>query len=166
VGNRCDILVGTHGQMTAAGAIRLARRLEPYDPLWFEEPVPPENMPRWPRWPEPPEFRSPPASAHTKYDFARLIEHEAAAIFNLDIGQVGGILESKKIAAMAEAHYLQISPHVWGGPLVAAASVQLALCCPNFLIMESIERFGGLHAELLDQPILWRDGCVGNSQRR
>jgi 2-dehydro-3-deoxyphosphogalactonate aldolase len=44
VGNRCDILIGTHGQMTAAGAIRLARRLEPYDPLWFEEPVPPENM--------------------------------------------------------------------------------------------------------------------------
>jgi len=96
----------------------------------------------------------------TKYDFARLIEHQAAAIFNLDIGQVGGILESKKIAAMAEAHYLQTSPHVWGGPLVAAASVQLALCCPNFLIMESIERFDGLHAELLDQPILWRDGYV------
>jgi len=96
----------------------------------------------------------------TKYDFARLIEQEAAAIFNLDVGQVGGILESKKIAAMAEAHYLQISPHVWGGPLIAAASVQLALCCPNFLIMEAIERFDGLHAELLDQPIRWRDGYV------
>jgi galactonate dehydratase len=161
VGSRCDILVGTHGQMTAAGAIRLARRLEPYDPLWFEEPVPPENMAEMAKVAR--GCRIPITTGErltTKYDFARLIEHEAAAIFNLDVGQVGGILESKKIAAMAEAHYLQISPHVWGGPIIAAASVQLGACCPNFLIMESIERFGGLHAELLDEPIEWRDGYV------
>ena len=161
VGSRCDILVGTHGQMTAAGAIRVARRLEPYDPLWFEEPVPPENMAEMAKVAT--GCRIPITTGErltTKYDFARLIEHGAAAIFNLDVGQVGGILESKKIAAMAEAHYLQISPHVWGGPLIAAASVQLALCCPNFLIMEAIERFDGLHAELLDQPIRWRDGYV------
>lgn len=161
VGSRCDILVGTHGQMTAAGAIRLARRLEPYDPLWFEEPVPPENMAEMAKVAR--GCRIPITTGErltTKYDFARLIEHEAAAIFNLDVGQVGGILESKKIAAMAEAHYLHISPHVWGGPLIAAASVQLGLCCPNFLIMESIEQFGGLHAELLDEPIQWRDGYV------
>lgn len=161
VGSRCDILVGTHGQMTAAGAIRVARRLEPYDPLWFEEPVPPENMAEMAKVAR--GCRIPITTGErltTKYDFARLIEHQAAAIFNLDVGQVGGILESKKIAAMAEAHYLQISPHVWGGPLIAAASVQLALCCPNFLIMEAIERFDGLHAELLDQPIRWREGYV------
>jgi L-alanine-DL-glutamate epimerase-like enolase superfamily enzyme len=101
----------------------------------------------------------------TKYDFARLIEQQAAAIFNLDVGQVGGILESKKIAGMAEAHYLQISPHVYGGPLIAAASIQLAACCPNFLIMEAIERFGGLHAELLDEQIQWADGYVIPSGR-
>jgi 2-dehydro-3-deoxyphosphogalactonate aldolase len=162
VGSRCDILVGTHGQMTAAGAIRLARRLEPYDPLWFEEPVPPENMAEMAKVAR--GSRIPITTGErltTKYDFARLIEHEAAAIFNLDVGQVGGILESKKIAGMAEAHYLQISPHVWGGPIIAAASIQLGACCPNFLIMEAIERFDGLHAELLDEPIQWRDGyCI------
>ncbi|MHA6616205.1 mandelate racemase/muconate lactonizing enzyme family protein [Pseudonocardia sp. DLS-67] len=161
VGSRCDILVGTHGQMTAAGALRVARRLEPYDPLWFEEPVPPENMAEMAKVAR--GTRIPITTGErltTKYDFARLIQHEAAAIFNLDVGQVGGILESKKIAGMAEAHYLQISPHVWGGPVIAAASVQLGVCCPNFLIMESIERFGGLHAELLDEPIEWSDGYV------
>jgi galactonate dehydratase len=161
VGSRCDILVGTHGQMTAAGAIRVARRLEPYDPLWFEEPVPPENMAEMAKVAR--GTRIPITTGErltTKYDFARLIQHEAAAIFNLDVGQVGGILESKKIAGMAEAHYLQISPHVWGGPLIAAASVQLGACCPNFLIMESIEQFGGLHAELVDEPIEWRDGYI------
>lgn len=166
VGDRCDILVGTHGQMTAAGAIRVAKRLEPYDPLWFEEPVPPENMAEMAKVAR--ATRIPITTGErltTKYDFARLISHEAAAIFNLDVGQVGGILESKKIAALAEAHYLQISPHVWGGPLIAAASVQLAACSPNFLIMEAIERFDGLHAELVDPPLDWRDGSVVPSRR-
>jgi 2-dehydro-3-deoxyphosphogalactonate aldolase len=166
VGSRCDILIGTHGQMTAAGAIRLAKRLEPYDPLWFEEPVPPENMAEMALVAR---GTSIPITTGerltTKYDFARLIRYQAAAIFNLDVGQVGGILEAKKIAAMAEAHYLQISPHVYGGPLIAAASVQVATCCPNFLIMESIEQFGWLHAELLDVPLTWRDGYLVPSGR-
>jgi galactonate dehydratase len=166
VGSACDILVGTHGQMTAAGAIRLARRLEPYDPLWLEEPVPPENaaeMARVARQTSIPITTG--ERLTTKFDFARLISHQAAAIFNLDVGQVGGILETRKIAGMAEAHYLQISPHVYGGPLIAAASVQVALCCPNFLIMESIERFEGVHAELIEPPLEWREGSIVPSER-
>lgn len=166
VGTSCDILIGTHGQMTAAGAIRLAKRLEPFDPLWFEEPVPPENMAEMALVAR---GTSIPITTGerltTKYDFARLIQHQAAAIFNLDIGQVGGILETKKIAAMAEAHYLQISPHVYGGPLIGAASVQIATCCPNFLIMESIEQFKWFHGELLDTPLEWRDGFLIPSGR-
>jgi L-alanine-DL-glutamate epimerase-like enolase superfamily enzyme len=75
-------------------------------------------------------------------DFARLIEHGAAAIFNFDVGQVGGIGEAKKIASMAEAHYIQVAPHVYGGPLIAAAALPMSLCSPNFLIMEAVERFG------------------------
>ncbi len=166
VGDRCDILIGTHGQMTAAGAVRLAKRLEPYDPLWFEEPVPPENM-------EEMAFVARHTSIPictgerlaTKYDFARLIRSQAAAIFNLDMGRVGGLLEAKKIAGMAEANYLQISPHVWGGPLIAAASIQIAACCPNFLILESIADFGGFHAEILKEPIEWKDGFIIPSKR-
>jgi galactonate dehydratase len=166
VGDRCDVLVGTHGQMTAAAAIRVARRLEPYDPLWFEEPVPPENpaeMARVARATSIPITTG--ERLTTKYDFAELLRHQAAAIFNLDLGQVGGILEGRKIAGMAEAHYVQVSPHVWGGPLIAAASTQLALSTPNFLIMEAIERFQGLHAELVRPPIDWRAGYVVPSDR-
>jgi galactonate dehydratase len=166
VGNRCDILIGTHGQFTAAGAIRFARRLEKFDPLWFEEPVPPEDMTEMAvvaRGTSIPVCTG--ERLTSKYEFARLIESKAAAILNFDLGRVGGILEAKKIAAMAEAHYLQISPHLWGGPILAAACLQIDACCPNFLIQESLDTFGGFHAGLLTNPIEWKDGFLTRSKR-
>jgi len=161
VGSKADLLFGTHGQMTAAGAIRLARRLEPYDPLWFEEPVPPdapEEMARVAR-----ATRIPIAAGErlaTKYEFARLIEGGAAAILQMNLGRVGGILEGKKIAGMAEVHHVQIAPHLYCGPVVGAANIQLATCSPNFLIQESIERWQGFHAEVLKKPIRWESGYI------
>jgi galactonate dehydratase len=166
VGARCDILIGTHGQFTAAGAIRFAKRLERFDPLWFEEALPPENMGEMAvvaRSTSIPLCTG--ERLTTKYEFARLIESKAAAIFNFDLGRVGGILEARKIAAMAEASYLQIAPHVWGGPMIAAASLQIDTCCANFLIQESMETFGGFHAELLKDPIEWKNGYIIPSRR-
>ena len=161
VGSRADLLFGTHGQMTAAGAIRLARRLEPYDPLWLEEPVPPDS----------PEEMARVARATTisiatgerlttKYDFARLLRAGSAAIFQMNLGRVGGLLEAKKIAGMAETQHVQIAPHLYCGPVVGAANVQLATCSPNFLILESIERWQGFHSDILRKPIRWQDGYV------
>jgi 2-dehydro-3-deoxyphosphogalactonate aldolase len=161
VGTDCDIIIGTHGQMTAAGALRIAQRLERFDPLWYEEPCPPENMAALAEVAR--RTTIPIATGErltTKFDFARLIEHRAAAIFNFDVGQVGGILEAKKIASMAEAHYLQVAPHVYGGPLIAAAALQLSLCSPNLLIMEAIERFDGIHRQFVESPFEWRDGYL------
>jgi galactonate dehydratase len=66
---------------------------------------------------------------------------------------------------MAEASHLQIAPHVWGGPMIAAASLQIDTCCANFLIQESMETFGGFHAELLKDPIEWKNGYVIPSRR-
>ena len=161
VGSDADLLFGTHGQMTAAGAVRLARRLEPYDPLWFEEPVPPdapEEMALVAR------ATSIPIAAGerlaTKYDFARVLRAQAAAILQMNLGRVGGLLEAKKIAGMAEAQHVQIAPHLYCGPVVGAANIQLATCSPNFLILEGIERWQGIHAELLLQPIRWEAGYV------
>jgi L-alanine-DL-glutamate epimerase-like enolase superfamily enzyme len=101
----------------------------------------------------------------TKYDFARLIQHRAVSIFNFDVGVVGGISEARKIAAMAEPHYVQVAPHVYGGPMIAAASVQLSLAVPNFLIMEGLETFGGIYDELADPPFTWQDGFIVPSDR-
>jgi galactonate dehydratase len=161
VGTRADLLFGTHGQMTAAGAIRLARRREPYDPLWFEEPVPadaPEEMALVAR-----ATSIPIASGErlaTKYAFARVLRARAAAILQMNLGRVGGILEAKKIAAMAEVQHVQIAPHLYCGPVVGAANIQLATCSPNFLILEGIERWQGFHADVLVKPIRWEAGYV------
>ena len=75
-------------------------------------------------------------------------------------GQLLGILEAKKIAGMAEAHYAELAPHLYCGPIEAAANIQVATCSPNFLIQESIEKFDGFHAELLKTPIQWEDGYI------
>ena len=161
VGERADLLFGTHGQMTAAGAIRLARRLEPYEPLWFEEPVPPdapEEMALVAR-----ATRIPIAAGErltTKYDFARVLRAQAAAILQMNLGRCGGILEAKKIAALAEVQHVQLAPHLYCGPVVGAANIQLATCSPNFLILEGIERWQGIHADLLLKPIRWEAGYV------
>ena len=161
VGSKCDLLVGTHGQMTTSSAIRLAKRLEPFDPLWFEEPVPPENKEEMARVAQ--STSIPVASGEcltTKYEFVELLENQAAAILQPALGRVGGILEAKKIAGMAEAHYAEVAPHLYCGPIEAAANIQLATCSPNFLIQESIETFGGFHAEILKKPIRWEDGYI------
>jgi L-alanine-DL-glutamate epimerase-like enolase superfamily enzyme len=145
VGDKADILFGTHGQYTVSGAKRMARRIEKYDPLWFEEPTPPER----------PEMMAevarhtsiPIATGErlcTKYEFARVLETGAASILQPALGRVGGILECKKIAGMAEAHYAQIAPHLYCGPIEAAANIQLA----------------AFHAKLLKTKIQWEDGYV------
>ena len=161
VGTNADLLFGTHGQMTAAGAIRLAKRLEPFDPLWLEEPVPPdapEEMAKVARGTSIPIATG--ERLATKYDFARLLNVGAAAILQLNLGRVGGLLEAKKIAGMAEVYHAQIAPHLYCGPVVGAANIQLATCTPNFLILEGIETWGGFHAEILKTPIKWQDGYV------
>ncbi len=161
VGSKADLLFGTHGQFTTSGAIRLARRLEKYDPLWFEEPTPPEcpeEMARVAR-----QTTIPIATGErltTKYEFSRVLETQAASILQMALGRVGGILEAKKIASLAEVHYAQIAPHLYCGPIEGAANVQIAACSPNFLIQESIQTWGGFHGEILKKPIQWQDGYI------
>ncbi|MFT5607805.1 MAG: galactonate dehydratase [Parvicella sp.] len=161
VGNDADLLFGTHGQMTAAGAIRLAKRLEPFEPLWFEEPIPPdspEEMAKVARGTSIPVATG--ERLATKYDFARLLKAGSAAIFQMNLGRVGGILEAKKIASMAETQHVQIAPHLYCGPIVGVANIHLSTCSPNFLILESIETWQGFQSDILVGDIQWDNGCV------
>ncbi|MFT7600870.1 MAG: galactonate dehydratase [Acidimicrobiales bacterium] len=161
VGTKADILFGTHGQFTAAGALRLARRLEAYDPLWFEEPVPPDNPAEMAKVAS--QTTIPIAAGErltTKAEFARLLDVKAASILQMNLGRVGGLLEAKKIGALAEANGAQLAPHLYCGPIVGAANVQLATCSPNFLILESIRDWSGIHTDLLKTPMQFEDGHV------
>ena len=161
VGDRCDILFGTHGQMTSASAIRLAKKLQQYDPLWFEEPVPPDNIDAMALVAS--KTSIPIATGErlsTKFEFAKVIEKKAASIIQFNLGRVGGILEAKKISAIAEANGVQIAPHLYCGPIIAAANIQIAACIPNFLILESIKKMEGFYAKILKKPIHWKNGFI------
>jgi 2-dehydro-3-deoxyphosphogalactonate aldolase len=159
VGDQLEIAIGTHGQFTTSSAIRVAKVLEEYDPYWFEEPVSPENVEEMAR-----------VAAHTsipiatgerlatKYEFSRLLEKQAAQVIQLDLGQCGGILEAKKIAGMAEAHYAVIAPHMYCGPVATAAAIQLDACSPNFLVQEF--NANALHSEILKEPIRFENGTI------
>jgi galactonate dehydratase len=142
VGPDVEILVEMHGRFSPATALRLAKLLEPYSPEWIEEPVPPENLKaleivaRGTQIPVATGER-----LHTRYDFRELFERQAAAVLQPDITSFGGILETKKLAATAETHYMLIAPHNVGGPISTAASLHLAACTVNFKIQEHFNDF-------------------------
>lgn len=161
VGTKADLLFGTHGQFTASGAIRMAKAIEPYGPLWFEEPTvadQPQEMARVAR-----QTSIPIATGErltTITEFAALARYQAASIWQPNLGRCGGILAGKKIAAIAEANGCQIAPHLYSGPILGAANIQLAATLPNLLIIEGIREWNGFHADILTTPIQWEEGYV------
>jgi 2-dehydro-3-deoxyphosphogalactonate aldolase len=161
VNNKCDLLIGTHGQMTTSSAIRLAKRLEKFDPMWFEEPIPPENFEEMGKVAIATSI--PIATGErltTKYEFSKVLQSHGASILQMNLGRVGGILEAKKIAGLAETHYAQIAPHLYCGPIVGAANIQISTCSPNFLILEGVKDWGNFYSEILVDPIQWNNGYV------
>ena len=139
VGDRADLLFGTHGQFTPGHAIRLARALEPHDPLWFEEPIPPDDIAGLAEV-----ARATSIPVATGERLCGKMEVHAALragvrIVQPALGRAGGIWEGRKIAVLAEAHSAQIAPHLYAGPVEWAASVHLGVACPNLLMLEAIE---------------------------
>lgn len=160
VGDRADILIGTHGQLTTHSAIRYASAMEPFRPLWIEEPVPPENADEMARVAR--HTTIPIATGErlaTKWAFQPLLERQAAQILQINVG-LNGLLESRKIAAMAEASYAQIAPWIYCGPVAGAASVHFDVATPNFLIQEGLDDWGGFGAEIMQDPIVWQRGYI------
>ena len=161
VGTKADLLFGTHGQFTTAGAIRLGVALEPYDPLWFEEPVPPDDISSMAKVAN--TVRIPIATGErltTKSEFTSVLKGGAASILQPALGRSGGILETKKIAAIAEVYNAQIAPHLYAGPIEWAANIQLAVNIPNILMAETILTGGGFAGNLINNSIVWEDGFI------
>jgi len=159
VGTRADLLFGTHGQFTTAGAIRLGRAIAPYDPLWYEEPCPPDNVGALARIGA--ATGLPIAVGErltTKAEFAPVLRDGAASILQPALGRSGGIWEAKKIAAMAEVYNAQVAPHLYAGPIEWAANVQLSASIPNLLMAETIDT--EFHRALIRDSIRIENGYI------
>ncbi len=161
IGNRADILLGTHGQFTPAGAIRLGAAMERHQPLWYEEPIPPDDIAGMAEVAR--AVRIPIATGErlcTKAEFGAVLRAGAASILQPALGRAGGIWEVKKIAAMAEVFGAQIAPHLYAGPVEWAANIHLAASLPNLLMIECIQTGGEFHLPLIGHTLRVEDGFV------
>jgi galactonate dehydratase len=137
IGPKTDLMLDMSGELTTDAIIRLGRKLESQDILFLEEPVDPFDADALKKVSE--HVNIPIAVGerlYTRYGFRRVMELHAADILQPDIGNTGGIMEAKKIAAMAEAYNMRIQPHNCASPVSTAAALQLDACIPNFFIQE------------------------------
>ena len=163
IGDKADILFGTHGQFTTSGAIRLGKAIEPYSPMWFEEPIPPDNLSEFTKVQR--ALDIPIATGErftTKIEFSEVLKSGGASIIQPALGRAGGIWETKKTSAIAEVFNAQVAPHLYAGPIEWAANIQLSASIPNLLIAESIETT--FHDSLINQKIKVEDGHIEVSQ--
>lgn len=162
VGDDVEIGLDPHAQIFEPfRALELSEAVRPYRPLFFEEPLRPENIQAMGELHK--KINIPIATGemlYTKYEFRDLIAAGAADILQPDILLCGGLMESKKIAAMGEANYLTVAPHNPMGPISTAVSVQFAASTPNFLILEYRIDSSGPNRDLIREPLELVDGYL------
>jgi galactonate dehydratase len=161
VGPSVDILIECHGRFNMHSAIRIAHKLEPYDPFFYEEPIPPDNLDALAALQR--SINLPIATGerlYTRWEFRPLFEKNAAQIIQPDICNVGGIWELRKIAAMAEAYYVSVQPHNSNGPVQTIASLHLDASIPNFVFQEFFYPYLDMYNEVLTEPIIYKDGYL------
>ena len=144
--------------MTTASALRLARRVERYDPLWFEEPCPPDQVDALKIVAG---ATSIPVAAGeratTRREFYELLK-AGVRIIQPNGGRSGGLWETKKIAAIAELFNAQVAPHIYCGPVAHAAATHLGFTLPNFLILETI--LSDFHDQVAHSSLRWENGWM------
>ena len=142
-------------------ALQLANALAPYDPFFYEEPMRPEHIPAWTSLKS--QMQVPLAtgeSLYARFEFLNLIANQGADIIQPDICVCGGLLEMRKINAIAEAHYISIAPHNPMGPLATAVNLHFCASAPNFKILEYILPTESEWNDWVDEPYLPKDGYL------
>ncbi|HUQ93390.1 MAG TPA: mandelate racemase/muconate lactonizing enzyme family protein [Bryobacteraceae bacterium] len=140
-GSSMEVAMEFHGYWNLTCAQKIARALEPLEPMWLEEMLPQDNLAAYRELSR--STRLPLCLSErlmTRWQFRELLENRAARFIMPDISWCGGISEGKKIATMAEAHYLPVCPHNCGGPVLHYASAHLAANIPNLFILESVRK--------------------------
>jgi galactonate dehydratase len=161
VGPYVDLLIECHGRFNPYTAINISRELAQFKPMLMEEPCPPDNFDAMAKVRE---KSTVPISGgervYTKFGFQDYFSKKAVDIVQPDIFHTGGIMESKKVAAMAEANHIPVSFHNPSGPISNAAILQLAACVPNFLIHEIMLTDGIFRKNMSDEEVVFDDGYI------
>lgn len=159
IGYDVDVAIDLHGRYNAPSGIRIAKALERFNLLWLEEPVPPENIAALR---EVKNATSTPIccgeNLYSKWGFRELLTLQAADIIMPDIAQVGGIMEGKRIADLADLYYVPVAPHNNCGPMATIAMAHLCAAIPNFLILE----WHGARIPDWDAVIHWEGPVISN----
>lgn len=161
VGPKVDLLIEGHGRFNVPTGIKIAKELEQFKPMWFEEPTPPDNVEALKAVRD----KSPVAISagerlYTLRGFRELFRLRAADYIQPDISHAGGLMELKKIAAVADSHYIAFAPHNPSGPVANAASLQLAACCPNFSILEIMYSDVTWRKDVVNEELYYKDGRI------
>ncbi|HIC48681.1 MAG TPA: mandelate racemase/muconate lactonizing enzyme family protein [Dehalococcoidia bacterium] len=162
VGTNVDILVEMHRRLAPMHAVKIAREIEEYEPFWYEEPVLAENIDALASAKR--NINIPVVTGeelYTKFEFREVFEKQAADIINPDVCNVGGILELKEIAAMAEPYFVVVSPHNYNSTTLGlAATINASATMPNFLITEYFVNFEELGRDIATQPFQVENGYI------
>ncbi len=161
VGDKIDLLIEGHGRFDVPTGIKIAKELEQFKPMWFEEPVPPNNLEALKAVRD----KSPVAISagerlYTRFDYNELFRTRACDYIQPDISHAGGIMELKKIAAIAEANDIPFAPHNPSGPVANAATLQLAACCPNFCILEIMYSDVDYRKYVTNENLVYENGRI------
>ena len=161
VGDDVALLIECHGRFNPYPAIEISRELEPFKPMFLEEPCPPDNVEAIAKVKR--KSNVPIAAGervYSIYGFDDLFAKDAVDIVQPDMFHTGGMMECKKIAGMAEAKHIPISFHNPSGPISNAAILQLAAATPNFLIHEIMINDGSFRKKITTEEVIFEDGCI------
>lgn len=161
VGDKVDLLIECHGRFNPTTAIEISRELEQFKPMFMEEPCVPDNMDSTAYVRA--HSKIPVAAGergYTKYAFQEMFSKDAVDYAQPDVFHTGGLMEGKKIAAMAEAKHIMISYHNPSGPISNAAILQLASTVPNFVIHEIMLTDGSFRKKITNEEVVFEDGYI------
>lgn len=142
VGDSVDLLLEFHGRFSPIMALEAIRAMVPYAPHWCEEPIPAHNIESMAQVVAASPVRIATGEhIYSRYGFLELLHRKAAHVIQPDLVYSGGFMETKKIAAIAEAHYISVAPHNSDGPLKTLIGIHLCANIPNFVILETFEDY-------------------------
>ena len=161
VGKNVDLLIEGHGRFDVPTGIKIAKELEQFKPMFFEEPVPPDNLEALKAVSDKSLIAiSAGERLYSRWDYRKLFDMRAADYIQPDISHAGGIMELKKIAAEAESRYIPFAPHNPSGPVANAATLQLAATCPNFCILEIMYSDVEWRKDVVNENLQYEEGYI------